>query len=77
MYRGDEKIAVANDRDLGDTLITFDERAIDRAARDRRGFPRDRPAARPRTNQAGICAASKGLRLDRLSSNLTLDRTKG
>jgi hypothetical protein len=37
MYRGDEKIAVANDRDLGDAPITFDERAIDRAARDRRG----------------------------------------
>ena len=46
MYRGDEKITVASDRDLGDAPITFDERAIDRAARDRRGFPRDRPPAR-------------------------------
>jgi hypothetical protein len=29
MYRGDEKIAVVNDPDLGDAPITFDERVID------------------------------------------------
>lgn len=66
MYRCDEKIAVASDRDLGDAPITFDERAIDRAARDRQGFPRDRPPARlcptQRAEAAGRApGASRGL----------------
>jgi hypothetical protein len=47
MYRGDDRIALASDRDLGDAPITFDERAIDRAARDRRGFLAIGPRARP------------------------------
>jgi hypothetical protein len=53
MYRDDEKIAVANDRDLGDAPITFDERAIDRAARDRRGFLAIDPRLGPDHPQRG------------------------
>jgi hypothetical protein len=47
MYRGDEKIAVANGRDLGNAPITSDERAIDRLREIGEGFLAIAPPARP------------------------------
>ena len=47
MYRGDEKIAVANGRDLGNAPITADERAIDRLREIGEGFLAIAPPARP------------------------------
>jgi hypothetical protein len=43
----DEKIAVANGRDLGDAPITFDERATDRPREIGEGFLAIDPRARP------------------------------